>query len=314
MAGIGIVNNPRSRRNRRQPEIAQRLRRLVDGEGEVVDAETFDQLDRAVERFRAAGIDVLGVNGGDGTGHVVLSAIAAAWGDRPLPRVLLLRGGAMNTVAHGNHLRGSPEAILSRHLERTRAGAAPRTVQRDLLAVDAPGIPRRHGFIFGTGAVVAFLDAYYRTGRPSPAMAAALVVRGIASALGRGRFAARLAAREPLRVAADGEEWSEDRYLAVLASTVPEIGFGFAAFARCDEQPGFFHAVGVTTTIPQLVPRLPWIYAGKPWRRSVAIDAVARELALEASEGPLRFTMDGDLYASPGEVRVSTGPAVELIV
>jgi diacylglycerol kinase (ATP) len=311
MAGIGIVNNPQSRRNRRLPHTADRLRQLVDGEGEVVDASTHDELARALDRFAARDIDVLAVNGGDGTGHVVLSAVATRW--KALPRVLLLRGGAMNTVAHGNRVRGAPEAILQRHLERRRTGAPSRTVQRDLLRVEGPGVSPRLGFIFGTGAVVQFLDAYYRTGRPSPTTAGLLLVRGIASALARGRFAARLAAREPLRAFVDGDDWPDDRFLGIIAATVPEIGFGFRPFARCDEQPGFFHAIGVTGPITQVVARLPAIYLGRPWKRPVAVDAVARDLRLEAA-GPIRFTIDGDLYAAEGEVRVTTGPPVELVL
>jgi diacylglycerol kinase family enzyme len=313
MAGIGIVNNPRSRRNRRQPAIAGRLRRLVDGDGEVADAATLGELAEALERFRAARIDVLAVNGGDGTGHVVLSALASAWDGARLPKLLLLRGGAMNTVAHGMHVSGGPEAILAHFLQRRRAGAAPRTVERDLLRVSGPGVSPRLGFIFGTGAVVEFLDAYYGTGRPSPATAAALVVRAVASAVRRGPFAARLTAKEPLRVLADGEEWPEDRFLSVIAATVPEIGFGFRPFHRFDEQPGFFHAIGVTCGIGALVPRLPAIRRGKPWPRTIAIDAVARDLSLEAA-GPVRFTIDGDLYATEGTARVETGPPVEIIV
>jgi diacylglycerol kinase family enzyme len=313
MAGIGIVNNPRSRRNLRLPDTGERLRRLVDGEGEVLDAATHEELAHALDTFDARGVDVLGINGGDGTGHVVLTALARRSGDRPLPAVLLLRGGAMNTVAHGHRLRGTPESIVQRHLERRRAGIPPRLVARDLLRVDAPGAPPSYGFIFGTGAVVAFLDAYYGSGRPSPAMAAALLARLVPSAAVGGKFAARITAREPLRVRADGEEWPDDRYLSVLAATVPEIGFGFTPFPRCDEQPGFFHAVGVTGTAAQLVPRLPAIYVGRPWRRPLALEAVARDLLVEGP-GPVRFTLDGDLYASPREVRVSTGPAVQLLL
>jgi diacylglycerol kinase family enzyme len=313
MAGIGIVNNPLSRRNLRLPGTGGRLRQLLDGQGEVVDAATHEELARALDRFEARGVDVLGINGGDGTGHVVLTALARRSADRPLPNVLLLRGGAMNTVAHGHRLRGTPESILERHLERRRAGQPPRLVARDLLRVDTPGAPPSYGFIFGTGAVVAFLDAYYGSGRASPAMAAALVARLVGSAAVGGKFAARITAREPLRVSADGEEWPDDRYLSVLAATVPEIGFGFSPFSRCDEQPGFFHAVGVTGTAAQLVTRIPAIYAGRPWRRPIALDAVARDLLLEGA-GPVRFTLDGDLYASAREVRVSTGPAVQLLV
>jgi hypothetical protein len=311
MGGIGIVNNPRSRRNRRLPDTGARLAHLLDGEGEVADAATLAELDEVLGRFEARGIDTLGVNGGDGTAHVVLTAAARRW--PRLPRLLLLRGGAMNTVAHGHRLHGTPEAILERYLERRRNGHGPRLVERDLLRVEAPGLEPRCGFIFGTGAVVAFLDAYYRTGLPVPTTAAALLGRAILSALARGKFAARLTAREGLRVLADGEEWPDDRYLAVMAASVPEIGFGFTPFARCAEQPGFFHAVGVTGSVLQVVARLPAIFAGRPWSRAVAMDAVSRELVLEGP-GPIRFTLDGDLYAAEGRLTVSTGPAVEVVV
>jgi diacylglycerol kinase (ATP) len=312
MGGIGIVNNPRSRRNLRRPDLVQRLAQLVDGDGEVADATTLDELDRAIERFRAAGIDVLGVNGGDGTGHVVLTAIARAWGRAPLPKLLLLRGGAMNTVAHGHGIHGGADQILGEVLARRRAGIPLRTVERDLLRVEADGGPARHGFIFGTGVVVTFLEAYYRSRRPSPLTAAALLARAIGSALVGGRLAAALTRRERLRVSTDGEEWLDQSYLAVAAGATPDIGFGFKAFSRCAEQPGFFHAVGVTGTAAQLALAAPRIHAGRPWRRRIATDEVARELVIEG-DGP-RFTVDGDIYQAQRVIRVATGPAIEVVV
>jgi diacylglycerol kinase family enzyme len=312
MGGIGIVNNPRSRRNRLRPGIARRLREQLDGEGEVLDASTPEELERAVERFRAAGVDTLGVNGGDGTGHYVLTAFARAWREEPLPPVLLLRGGAMNTVAHGHGIHGGPERILREVLARRRQGFPVRTVTRDLLRVSADGGAPRYGFIFGTGAIVAFLEAYYATGHPSPAAAALLLARGIGSALVRGRFAGALTRREPLRVASDGDDWPDGRYLALAAGTTPDIGLGFRAFHRCGEQPGFFHAVGVTGSVAQLALAMPRLRRGAPWRRRLAQDEVARELVVEG-ERP-RFTIDGDLYGAERTVRVETGPPVELVV
>jgi diacylglycerol kinase family enzyme len=312
MGGIGIVNNPRSRRNRQRPGIARRLREQLDGEGEVVDASTPEELERAVERFRAARVDTVGVNGGDGTGHYVLTAFARAWREEPLPPILLLRGGAMNTVAHGHGIHGGPERILRHVLARRRQGFPPRTVSRDLLRVCADGGEPRYGFIFGTGAIVAFLEAYYATGHPSPATAALLLARGIGSALVGGRFAESLKRREPLRVASDGDEWPDGRYLTLAAATTPDIGFGFRAFQRCGEQPGFFHAVGVTGSVTQLALAIPRLRRGAPWRRRLAQDEVARELVVEG-ERP-RFTIDGDLYRAERSVRIETGPPVELVV
>jgi diacylglycerol kinase family enzyme len=312
MGGIGIVNNPRSRRNLRRPEVMRRLAHLLDGEGEVADATTLDELDRAVERFRATGIEVLGVNGGDGTGHVVLTALARAWGSAPLPKLLLLRGGAMNTVAHGHGIHGGAEQILREVLARRRAGIPLRTVERDLLRVEADGGAPRHGFIFGTGVVVSFLEAYYRSRRPSPLTAAALLVRAIGSALVGGRLAASLTRRERLRVSTDGEEWPDQSYLAVAAGTTPDIGFGFKVFNRCGEQPGFFHAVGVTGTTAQVALSAPRLHAGRPWRRKIADDEVARELVIEGVQP--RFTVDGDIYQAQRAIRVATGPGIEVVV
>ena len=311
MGGIGIIHNPRSHRNRRAPDTGRRLRALLDGDGEVVDASTEEELRGAVERFQSRRVEVLGVNGGDGTAHVVLTAFARAYGTDPLPAVALLRGGAMNTVADAHELRGRPEAILRALLERRRAGAPLRTVERDLLSVEADGAAPQLGFLFGTGAVVAFLEAYYATGHAAPATAAALLVRTVASALVGGRFAAALTGREALRVTSDGEEWPDWPFLAVLAGAVPEIGFGFTPFARCDEQPGFFHAVGVTGSTLQVAAHLPQIWVGRPWKRTLAVDAVTRDLRMS---GPVRFTIDGDLYRGEREVRVRTGPPVRLVV
>ena len=277
----------------------------------MLEASTLEELQGAVERFRSRRVDVLGVNGGDGTAHVVLTAFARAYGTDPLPAVALLRGGAMNTVADAHELRGRPETILRALLEKRRAGTPLRTVERDLLSVEADGAPPQLGFLFGTGAVVAFLEAYYATGRAAPVMAAALLVRAVASALVGGRFASSLTDREALHVTCGGEEWPDGPFLAVLAGAVPELGFGFTPFARCDEQPGFFHAVGVTGSTLQVAAHLPHIWAGRPWKRSLAVDAVARDLRIV---GPVRFTIDGDLYRAEREVRVRTGPPVRLVI
>jgi diacylglycerol kinase family enzyme len=312
VGGIGIVHNPLSRRNRRHPGLASRLRAQLGKDGEVVDASTPEELERAVERLRAARIDVLGIAGGDGTGQVVLTTFARAAGSAPLPALLLLRAGTMNTVAHGHAIRGSPEQILREVLLRRRSGLPLRTATRDLLAVEADGGPPRHGFIFGTGVVVTFLEAYYATGNPSPLTAAALLARAVGSSLLRGELARGLSRREPVRVSTDGDEWPDARYLAVLAGSTPELGFGFRVFNRFDEQPGSFHAVGVTATPLQIALALPRIRAGRPWRRRHAQDEVARDLRLEG-EG-LRFTIDGDLFGPARRVRVSTGPGIELVL
>jgi diacylglycerol kinase family enzyme len=311
MAGIGIVSNPRSWRNRRHPETAERLRRLLGDSGELRQAATPEALAGALAAFRRAGVDALVVNGGDGTLHVVATALAASW-EPPWPRLLPLPGGAMNTVAAAHRISGTPEAVLGRLLQLRRSGSPAPAVERDLLRVEAEGPGPQVGFLFGTGLAVSFLEAWYATGHPTAARALWLLLRVAGSAVLGGPLAERLTRLDSLRVTADGEEWPADAFLSVVAGAIPEMGFGLSPLTRCDEQPGFFHAVGVTGSAAQLALRIPAVWLRRPWRRPLAVDAVARELSLEAPA--IRYTVDGDLYQAPGPVRVRTGPLAEVLV
>ncbi len=312
MGGIGIVSDPRARCNRDRPDLAARLRARLGGQGELVDARTPEEVEAAVGRLLSAGVDMLGVNGGDAAGQGVLTALARASGDAPLPRLLLLRGGEMDTVARSHGIAGTPEAILRSVLEDRRRGGPLRTVERDLLRVEADEEAPRYGFFFGTGAAVTLVEAFRSSARPSLLSAAGLLLRAVGSALRGGPFARALERRERLRVESDGEEWPADGYLALLAGTTPDVGLGLLALARCSEQAGFFHAVGVTAPVLSLALDLPRLRAGRPWRRRHAFDQVARELVLTGDHP--RYTVDGNVFSAIARVRVSTGPGIELVL
>jgi diacylglycerol kinase family enzyme len=311
MAGIGIVTNPRAWRNLVRPETAGHLKTLLGNDGELAEARTPEELAAVAKRFRESSPDLVAVNGGDGTAHRVADALAKAFGKKPLPPLALLPGGAMNTLASAHGIHGSPEGVLAWLVGLRRASRPFRTVERDLLRIEADGGPARHGFLLGTGCVVSFLEAY-AAGPPSRWRALALLLRSAASCLVRGAFA-RTLAREKMRVLADGEEWAAPEYLALLAGTIPEVGLGFRPLARCAEQPGFFQVVGITASAPRLALSLPAIRLGRPWHRRVAVDAVVHELAIEP-EGPLRFTVDGELHRAERSLRVGVGPPVRVVV
>jgi hypothetical protein len=70
--------------------------------------------------------------------------------------------------------------------------------------------------------------------------------------------------------------------------------------------------VGITGSLGQFLLSLPRLRRGRPWKRRVAQDEVARELLVEGDG--LSFTIDGDLYRAERAVRVETGPAVEIVL
>ena len=73
MPGIGVVLNPKSRRNLRDPLAASRLARTLGDQGVVREARSVDELYRIAADFRRDDIEILAISGGDGTNHVTLT-------------------------------------------------------------------------------------------------------------------------------------------------------------------------------------------------------------------------------------------------
>ena len=157
MSGIGVVLNPKSRRNLRDPGAALRLSRRLGDHGVLRTAGSVEELYRIAEDFRRVDIDVLAISGGDGTGHVTLTGFLNVYGGHTMPHVALLRGGTMNTVANSVGVRrGKPEGLLGRliHAYAQRAIAPLAGVERHVMHVKpldgGPGcgalrLPLRHG-------------------------------------------------------------------------------------------------------------------------------------------------------------------------
>src|SRR5437762_2543265 len=104
--GIGVITNPRSRMNKRDPSRMRKLGYLIGDRGSAAATRSLDDLYRVAEEFKSADIDVLGINGGDGTIHHTLTAFVRTWGDKPLPLIAILRGGTMNTIANSYGIKG----------------------------------------------------------------------------------------------------------------------------------------------------------------------------------------------------------------
>lgn len=310
MSGIGVVTNPRSSKNRRNPALAKRLGYIL-GERDVAAAPAdLDGLAATVARFREREVDVVCINGGDGTVHTVVTALARAWEpERPLPRIALLRGGTMNTQAHGLGIKGSPEALLGRVVDAYHSGEPLPVARRSLLCVDG----EQYGFIFGNGLIAQFLEPYYEGRDPSPLKAAWLLARAVASALWQGPFIRRI--MRPWRgvVTMDGRVFPEAEYLTVTAGTIDDIGLGFRPFYECLRHPEHMHAHGFRGSAWALSRQLPRIYRAQPMTTDEVDSGVCRELVLR-SAAPIAYMLDGDFHQGGEEVRVRTDRAVEFVL
>lgn len=313
MPGIGIISNPHSRRNRRHPEQMRRLAYVLGQDDTYELTNRIEDVGEAAKQFKENDIDVLALNGGDGTNHVTLTKFIEVWGDTPLPKVALLRGGTMNTVSNAVGVKGTPSRLLANLVEKYYTNQPFETTHRDLLKVtDETGT--RYGFIFGNGVVANFLEVYYETGNPSPTTAARLLGKAFVSLPFGSEINRRLFRPFRARVELDDNHWPERDYTAVLASTVEQIGLGFRPFIRSEEAPGAFHILGLTEGPFGTAFALPRIRLGLP----VSEDLIRSSVSASAdftSEEPITYTIDGDMHtAEGGHVSLETGPRIEIII
>jgi diacylglycerol kinase family enzyme len=308
--GIGLITNPRARTNVKDPARMRRLGYLVGSRGLPEATGSLDDLYRVAEEFRSAGIDILAINGGDGTIGCTVTAFIKVYqaAGTPLPLVAILRGGTMNTTANSLGIKGPPGRLLFELLDRYHNREPFAVYEREVLKVGED-----YGFIFGNGVIHNFLKAYYGTGKPSPAVAARVLLRGVASALVGGAFAAQLTKRFRAHVTADGQAWAVSDFMSVGAAVVEQIGLGFTPFYRCNERPGAFAILGIHTGALGIALELPRIWRGRPMRRDKTIDAVVSEVVLE-SDGELEYTIDGDTYRGGRLLRLESGPRLRLIL
>ncbi|GAB4305147.1 MAG: hypothetical protein Kow0090_20800 [Myxococcota bacterium] len=308
MAGIGVIINPNSRMNRRYPERIQKLGYILGDRGSCELTKNVDDIYRVAEGFKAQGIEILALSGGDGTNHVTLTKFFEVYGDTPIPKIALLRGGTMNTIANGVGVKGDSFSLLSNLVEKYHRGEQFETTQRDILNVNG-----NYGFIFGNGLIHSFLTEYYATNKPSPLRALTTLSRGTISALWGGEMAQRIFRKFKGEVIIDGKKAPYEEYSAVIAATVEQVGLGFAPFYRCEEQPGTFHIYLILCSAAEFAMQLPKFYAGKPPRADLAPEFVAKEVVF-SSRTPLLYQIDGDTYKGPKTFTMTCGPRLTFIV
>jgi diacylglycerol kinase family enzyme len=256
------------------------------------------------EGVRERSAETVAVIGGDGSVSTVLSALRKAYGHAPLPRIALLRGGTMNTVANSIGVRrGSPEDLLRRLLA---VPATPLTERNTVLVED------RVGFLFTGAAMVGFLRVLYDSSRTQRGRLGALklLARGSFQAFAGGELASRIESALVATLRIDGEEQPQRRYAVLGAATVEQVGLGFRAFPRAAEGRDQFQVFAFHGTLQTLAMQLPRIRAGKPVQKGLAIDPLARRFVIEAPGEIIPYALDGDIYEAKNRVAVDIGPRV----
>ena len=309
---IGVVVNPRARQAG-APGLVEALRGIVGADGLVVETKDPPALERAIAEFAARKLEVVATCGGDGTNLATATQLVRRFPAGELPRLAILRGGTVNTIAQNLGIRGKPTMILSDIMARRRAGLPAKEVGQDLLrVVSTVGEGAAlYGFLFAAGMGARFLEEYYAKPRPGVGWAGVLAARVIASSLVSGAFARRLFAPVVARLVLDGEPLALARFKLLVASTVPDVGIGMRVAWRAGEQPNRFHVVASALPVSAFARQVKRVLAGEPLAGQPHVDRLARSLTIEL-DGPQVYTLDGELFRSD-KISISVGPRIWIL-
>lgn len=151
---VGLISNLRSQRNKRG---VAPLREVVAGRDGLLHRELdgIEGLAEALDDFAAAGIDLLAINGGDGTVQAAASSLFNRQPFEAMPPIAVLSGGMTNMIAEDVGRRGKPADSLRRLLGALDRGDwRQRLVERPMVGMRlTPDAPAIYGTFFGTSAI-----------------------------------------------------------------------------------------------------------------------------------------------------------------
>ena len=296
-----MISNTTSGRNRRR---LGELRRALEGAG-VRHRETDcrEAMGAAVRELLAARVNLLVINGGDGTLHATLTALLREQ-PSPLPLVAVLAGGTTNMNALDVGLVDYPERAIARLL---RWAAAPRPTAirwRPLLAVRPGEQATEYGMFLGAGAIVQGIhycrERVHTLGLRDSLAPALTTLRAL---LGMLRREARFSTPETISVGLDGEPPQSAEWLLFLVSTLERLFLGLRPY--WGEGEGALHWSAVRAGARRPLATIPGLLYGRAGTASPARGYHSQHLqALHFwSEG--EFALDGEFFSARHGVAVS---------
>lgn len=300
---VGVVHNPRSHANRQ-------LTAGTRPEGIFwVEPATPQALAADMQRFAAAGVDLVIVDGGDGTVREVLTALPDAYGDKP-PVLAVLASGKTNILALdlGARRGWDLEAILSRAAE-----TQPFYKTRTPLEVSWAD-PTRHavrGFVFGLGAFVRatqMSQSVHRMGAYH-SLSVALTLAGAAFGTLFGGRRDQWRHGVALTGQVDGQPLPMGERFVLMATTLKRLPFGLKPFGPPTDA---MKVLDVDGPPRLLLAALPTLLAGRtaPWLgRNGYRRQEAERLSISVPEPVI---VDGEVFAG-GQIVVRRGAPMRFL-
>ncbi len=223
---IGVLNNLRAgKRDSRVDAVLGLLARHP--EVEHIETGHDSVVPEALAVFEREGVEILVLNGGDGTVQMALTHLLTEGSSRWQPMIAPIRGGRTNMTALDIGARRDPVRSLADLIEAARRDdVADRIVERPVLRIELPREREvRCGMFLGAGMLHRAVDMTHRVfpeGKSQGVLGAGLVTGVLITRAAQGKLQGVLAP-DKLRLASDGVAAAPEAMLLAMVSTLDRL-------------------------------------------------------------------------------------------
>jgi len=314
---IGVLNNLRAGRSRDQ--VARILEFLDDHRGILhIETPRGEVVPDALSRLADEGVDVLVVQGGDGTLARVLTEILEHGAFPKPPLIAPLRGGRTNMTALDIGMSRDPVVALRNLVAAVRHGSLQRhVIERAVLRLAIPeeGVVQ-HGMFFGVGVIHRAIEVVHRSfpnGRSQGVFGSGIVTSGLVARAAFGD-ASGILDPDKIQLRLDDGETEAGSYQLLIASTLDRLFLGMRPF--WGSGPGNLRLTGISREAEHLRRAVIGILRGRPpafvhhARGYLSRNVRRAELLLDCG-----LTIDGEVWApEPGRrVEVTADQRVSFV-
>jgi len=306
MKKVGVIINPNAKKFRIGKDSINTYLNQKKDNIFVNTPQNIEELKEVSKTYKKEKLDYICIGGGDGTIHLVLSELINAFHPSAIPPILILKEGTMNNIARSVKLKGKGLVLLDTLLKKIEENKIIETVNRLTIKVND-----KYCFLFGTGFVTNFLNKVY-SGQEKGFFANLKVgfmcfKEVFFNAKDDGIFKLTEQA-----IFIDEKKVLINPIYGILAGTVEHIGMGFSPLIEAVKSDGTFQAI-VLGVHPRVILRhLNKIRTGKRIKSPKYLNVFGKSILIK-QKGIFEYTMDGDIYSTKNELKISIGPKVKLV-
>lgn len=305
MSGIiGIIANPHSKLNKRNPQILEHIRAKTSGFCDFYATKSLDHLDHVCRSILQKKTSMLAICGGDGTISRTITSILKSYEPKtPLPKIAVLKGGTINLIASQISQKGHLYSIIDRLVEISK-----RQEQLQMRSIQTIKVNSHYGFLYADGSNVKILEEFYRN-KSGVLGASWLAAKLVASFLGRGPLIKRLVKEEYRSIQISKTDQLDVCSLGNLVGTISKLPLGFPLLPHATNHLDKFQLTTITCPKEKLLWYLPSIMLQHKEGSNLGKHTLIADRLTIRGSASFPYTIDGEIFQSGHQgVTIQSGP------